>query len=171
MRKLLIIIAALSVSLTACKSQKSKSNEESVNSQADNTLTLLMSDLYGGSSNEEIKVIKSRKELDKYFIQINKTRKPGLKPPDIDFEKYVVVGYSPGRCLQFDEGQLKIYESNEDSITLAKGESGPDTKKENETTAVLEPFELYSLQRTQNSSYFPINKSLLTDLNYCDYPK
>ena len=89
---ILILLAMMN-----CKSQKTDQAANDLKGQTSPGLTLLMSDNYGGTEHEEIQVIRSQGALDKFFIQINKTRKPGLTPPKVDFKKDMVIVYCSGK--------------------------------------------------------------------------
>ena len=127
----------------ACKSQKDATQQQSQGSPA---LKMLMSDNYGGTSTEEIEVIRSQGTLDKYFIKINKTRKPGIKPPYVDFSKDLVIIYCSGETRQHLLPELFPAEDEKERIVLTKKMAeASDTQEGN---AVLMPFGLYIMPIT-----------------------
>ncbi len=130
-----------------CKSQKSNTETQSVDSQASPGLTLLMSDNYGGTPNEEIQVIKSQGALSKFFIQVNKTRKPGLTPPKVDFSKNMVIAYCSGETYKQGLPELYGKDDSDDRIVLMKREVASTEKQENK--ALLMPFGLYIMPLTE----------------------
>ncbi len=127
----------------ACKSQKDAASQQSQESQA---LKMLMSDNYGGTVSEEIEVIRSQGTLDKYFIQINKTRKPGIKPPYVDFSKDLVIIYCSGETKRNQLPELFPTEDEKQRIVLTKKMvEAPDNQEGN---ALLMPFGLYIMPLT-----------------------
>ena len=145
MRNLIILLLILSV-FTGCKSQKQTTADDNLQSESPEGLTMLMSDNYGGSEHEEMQVIRSQGALNKYFTKINRTRKPGIKPPDIDFSTYLAVIYCPGRTYQEIPVKLYTYEASEKQITVAKRKV--EVSENQESKALLEPFGLYIMPLT-----------------------
>ena len=136
----------LLVAIMSCKSQKTDQANEGVNSQSSQGLELLMSDNYGGTEQEEVQVIRSQGALDKFFIQINKTRKPGLTPPEVNFKENMVVVYCSGKTNQQQLPELFTKDDPEKGLILSK--KIPEVSENQEGTAVLMPFGLYIMPLT-----------------------
>ena len=134
------------VVIMSCKSQKTDQAANYLNDQASMQLTLLMSDNYGGTQEEEIQVIRSQGALEKFFIKINKTRKPGLTPPEVDFEKNLVVVYCSGETKKQGLPELHAVEDPEKGFILSKKPS--ETSENQEGAAILMPFGLYMMPLT-----------------------
>ena len=146
MRRIICLLVIPILIINACKSQKTGGEDASSNDQQENGLTLVMSDLYGGADTELIEVIRSQKALDKFFVHVNKTRKPGIKPPVIDFEKNTVIVYCSGKTNQSSLPQLIAEEDQGDKIYLSK--NMPESIESQGEKAVLMPFGLYIMPLT-----------------------
>lgn len=145
--RIIYVIALLLFIISGCKSQKTDSSMNEVNAQSGGeVLTLLMSDNYGGTETEEIQVLKSQKELDAYFIKINMTRKPGLKPPAVDFSKDLVIAYCTGKTTRQGLPELMINEAAEKGMMISKKQR--EVIENQESTAILMPFGLYIMPIT-----------------------
>jgi hypothetical protein len=144
--RITIIITVLLFIMGACKSQKSNSDmDNSENAQA-GELSMVMSDLYGGTEAEEIQVLRSQAALDKFFVIINRTRKPGLKPPVVDFSQNMVVAYCSGQTNNQSLPRLWVTEDPDQGMVVRKKQ--PDEAKEVESTAIVRPFGLYIMPVT-----------------------
>lgn len=109
-------------------------------------LTMVMSDLYGGTESEELLVLRSPSAMEKFFMNINKTRKPGLKPPVVDFTKNMVIAYCSGQTVQQDLPALVVAEDPEQGMMVrVKQKEGVENE---ESTAILRPFGLYLIPVT-----------------------
>ena len=144
MRRIICLLVMPMLIMSACKSQKT--GGEDSNNQKDNGLTMVMSDLYGGADTELIEVIKSQKALDNFFLQVNKTRKPGIRPPAVNFDKNLVIVYCSGQTNQTELPQLHAKESESDKIYLSK--NMPESVENQGQKAVLMPFGLYIMPLT-----------------------
>jgi len=72
----------LVLALFSCKSQKSSSALP---------LELIVTEDYSGAEEEEIIIVRTEKELHSFFAKVNRTRKPGLPIPVIDFTKDLLI--------------------------------------------------------------------------------
>lgn len=88
-----LFLITISFVLVSCNGQKKAAlNEEKMApSELENQLELIMQEPQGGFDADEILVIKDEKRLKNFFSKINRTRKPGLPVPDIDFLKDMVI--------------------------------------------------------------------------------
>lgn len=130
----------------SCKSQKNSASEEETNAQESSGLTLLMTDNYGGSESEVMTVYKSQGELNKFFAKVNRTRKPGIKPPPIDFKKNMAVIYCPGKTRI--NTPVELYSRNVGEKGIAISAKRSELSGNQESTAVLMPFGLYIMPLT-----------------------
>jgi hypothetical protein len=131
--------------LTACKCPKKAmgTGEQEVSGS---TLTYILSDSYGGAAEEELLVIRSKGELQKFFAGVNKTRKPGLPLPEIDFNENMVLVYSAGETRAGNPPELIPLQLKEDRILMGvKNEKG---QNDNVSTAITMPFVIYTMRRT-----------------------
>ena len=146
MRRFICLLVIPFFIINACKSQKTSGEDSTDNSQQDKGLTMVMSDLYGGATTELIEVIRSQKGLDKFFLQVNKTRKPGIKPPAVNFEENLVIIYCSGQTNQSALPELYAMDREDKSIYLQK--KMPESTDNQAQQAVLMPFGLYIMPLT-----------------------
>jgi hypothetical protein len=85
--------------LLSCKAQQKMAGEEMEN------LVLVESDGYSGIAEYEVMLIKDTKSLNKFYSQVNKTRKPGLPVPMLDFTKEMAIVV----CLGEQKGERVPY--------------------------------------------------------------
>ena len=140
-RKLIYLLMLLAV-CTGCKGPKVVSEDAA--QSGDTQLTLVLRDFYGGSEQEELRVIRNRKELAGIFAKINMTRKPGLPVPEIDFDTDVVLLYSPGK--QQDTVVPELYYAGNKAGKYTVGVKPPNRQTAIRPDApVVAPFLLYTL--------------------------
>lgn len=89
MKNYLIGILLILVSCNGNKKTSVKNSDSQLKS--DPPLVLILQDEYGSFNVEETMVIKDEKRLKSFYSKINKTRKPGLPVPLIDFSKEMVI--------------------------------------------------------------------------------
>ncbi|TVZ13826.1 hypothetical protein JM81_0021 [Maribacter sp. MAR_2009_72] len=119
--------------LLSCKAQQSTANTDST------TMEILVKDNYGGHNTEQFLVIKDQRSLSEFFGVFNRTRKPGLPIPKIDFSKELVIVWSPGE--ENVNSGLKIKSRTGKNLILRKTKS----KKNTELTAITRPVTVYKL--------------------------
>jgi len=128
---------------SSCKAQQTwKSTEENPKSVR-SELHMLFSDYYGGSETSKEQIFRDNGELAKFFARINKTRKPRLPLPKIDFTEEVVILINTGTQVGGKLPELQVGKQNSEYITLLV-----TYKEENLTTdneVVNAPFCLYRL--------------------------
>ena len=146
-RQIKYLLMLFLVAWAGCKGPKSASEGEAPS--GDKTLTLLMSDLYGGAEQEELHVIRNAKELKAYFATINRTRKPGLPVPVIDFDHEVALLYFPGKMQNTALPELFLTGEKEGKLCLGV-KTAATAKEEKTASAVVIPFLLYKLPAGQN---------------------
>ncbi|MDC6352757.1 hypothetical protein PP178_14440 [Zeaxanthinibacter sp. PT1] len=106
-----------------------------------------MTDPYGGGEQQEILLIENQKALKAFFAKVNRTRKPGLQVPEVDFEKDMVIIYFSGQTTQEELPLLSVEELKDEQLLISVSER--EALKESSTnTAVLEPFGLYTMAKT-----------------------
>lgn len=132
--------------LLGCKCPKKVTNITAVQESDKMELTLLLTDNYGGTEGEELQVFRSEGELKKFFTRVNKTRKPGLAVPEVDFSKQLVLLYCPGTSTNGSWQKLEARQSKDERILIEARES----KKQEEVAAgaITMPFSLYTMPLT-----------------------
>lgn len=144
--RITVLISFFLLVMAGCKSQKANSEDGDANQDSTSALTVLMSDNYGGAEVEEMQVIRSQKELDKYFIKVNMARKPGLKPPEVDFSKDLVIAYCTGKTTRQELPELMINDAAENAMMISRKQG--EVTENQESTAILMPFCLYIMPIT-----------------------
>ncbi len=127
------ILLALS---TSCDGQRAITNQQNNAS----VMTLVLQDNYSGTAEEELILIKNQKSLFQFFTKVNRTRKPGLPVPEIDFKKHMVLVWCVGETTNSNPG-LILEKETEIEYKLRKLNAHNKTK----STAILSPFMLYKL--------------------------
>lgn len=144
------LLIAVFIFFTSCKSHKT-TNSGTIDKQQINNLELVIENSYSGTNLEENIVIRDAKTLNKFFSQVNKTRKPGIPVPQIDFAKETLIlicsgkstaGYMP-EVLDMNEGIEYI------SLKIKK-----ESQSKSNSTAVTTPFRLYKIPFTQKEILF-----------------
>lgn len=102
----------------ACKSSKeSAQNVGDQQAQQDN-LTLVFQDDYSGITAPQFMVIKGGKDLKGLFSKINRTRKPGIPVPDIDFAQDLLVVYCSGETTTNTSTGLRSGKETGDTVLV-----------------------------------------------------
>ena len=130
---LLIIFLFFQIS---CAPLKHTSFEKS----GDGTMELIVRDNYSGLIEEELLVIKEEKALLAFFSKINKTRKPGLSIPVVDFTKDMLIVWCSGETQNPSAGLIMKKETS-NHYRLSKINRGAKTN----STAIISPFMVYKL--------------------------
>lgn len=138
-RPIIFIFSFLVVCLCSCKSQE---NVRQVNGENE-VMELILSGDYSGVEEEQLLKIDDQVAFEEFFGQINRTRKPGIPIPYIDFEKKSVLIRLKGTSTN-NEPDVTLGRSSNDTLVLKKIISGSSK----ESTAVLTPFFIYSIPKT-----------------------
>ena len=148
MRELLFIISV--VCLVSCKAQK---EVKPVGEQMED-LVLIEQDNFSSIESFETRVIRDAKSLRKFYMEINKTRKPGLPVPIIDFSKEMVLLVCAGE--QSEEKAVHLSKLKETATELSVAVQMWDKEKKGDMAIlpVYYPFYLYKLPITDKSIDF-----------------
>jgi len=127
----------LLICLLSCKAQ-------SLYGEKMEDLILIAQDGYSGISEYETSVIKDKKSLNKFYAQINKTRKPGLPAPTVDFSKEMLLVVCLGEIQGQRDPMLSQIEQTDDVLSIAVELS--TIKKSTENSQVISyPFYVYKM--------------------------
>lgn len=107
------MLLLLASCLLSCKAQQKMAGEEMEN------LILVTSDGYSGIAEYEVMLIKDTKSLNKFYSQVNKTRKPGLPVPMLDFSKEMAIVVCLGEQKGERTPQLSQLSETEEERTIA----------------------------------------------------
>ncbi len=132
---------------TTCNAQKNnRATTDGKESQdTEHGLIWMLSDPYSGVDVAETLIVKDAKSLQKFYSQINRTRKPGLPVPDIDFSKEMLVIRCSGPTDEAVAPRLFVMEVTEDKIVLGIKK----TDKTSSSSAVTTPFSVYRMPLTK----------------------
>lgn len=141
MKSILLVLILL---FSSCKGQEKGVGNEGA-AQTPDQLQLIEKDNYSGSDVEEFVVITDVKTLQEFYSKVNRTRKPGLPVPQIDFTKEMLVIYCAGKRQNSFEPRLFVANESETDLVLGvKNES-----QERTSTAITTPFSVYKLPLTE----------------------
>jgi len=150
MRLILIILSLFGI---ACVGQKGVSHDNVDSSEQDSkNLQLVLEDSYSGVEQPEFQVIRDSKALKNLFLKINRTRKPGLPIPEVDFTEVLLLVYCVGATLEVGSLELVILKESLGNITIGRKEDAL-SKKEN-LNATTSPFYIYKMPLTQKEISF-----------------
>lgn len=141
------------LTLISCKSKNQVLVEE--NFQNDSRITLIDSDEYSGIYESETLVIRDMKTLSKFYSKVNRTRKPGLPVPTIDFSKYTALVICAGEQKPNSKMALSFGNEGDDNhleINISVKRSNPSG--DTQITVVAYPFYLYTIPLTDKSIGF-----------------
>ncbi len=139
----------------ACHGQRKAVGEKGLDAKkmtSDYAMELLTQDNYGGTELPETLVIHNGKGLQDFFSKINRTRKPGLPVPQVDFSKNMVLIYCPGAQRGGNTPKLTLVEESKTSLVF---EPIKDMAiKTTASTAQITPFSVYKIPLTSKEISF-----------------
>lgn len=130
-----------------CTAQKSGvgNGNEKEDPNANIGLTFIAGDAYSNTEIADTRIITDAKSLKKFYSRINRTRKPGLSVPNIDFSNEMVIVRCSGITDNDVTPELYVLEVTDDKIVL--GIKGINEKTS--SSAVTTPFVVYKMPRTE----------------------
>ena len=150
MRYLSLFIFAI---ILSCNGQKKAAMKDKNDMNVGNEkLTLLLQDNYSGSDVAETLVIRDIKALKSFYLKINRTRKPGLPIPEVDFTKEMVLIHCSGEQTNGKHALLSVIEENEKEVIIRT--SVKKSKKSGTSSALISPFSVYKMPLTQKEITF-----------------
>lgn len=145
-----IILVFFSLLLFSCNAQKK--NISNTLDAGDSELTLLIKDNYSNINIPEIQIIKEPKSLKSFFSKINKSRKPGLAVPRIDFNKNMVIVLCSGE--QKDGTITMLTFNKEEEIKIILNVAKENVTDKNVSATLTTPFYLYKMPLTDKNIVF-----------------
>ncbi|MEQ8216858.1 MAG: hypothetical protein RH981_01395 [Arenibacter sp.] len=150
MRFVLLFLCLLGIS---CSGQKGVPKDKADGSmQNSKELQLVLMDNYSGVEDSEFQIVRDLKTLRNFFIQINKTRKPGLPIPEVDFSKELLLIYCAGTTLGVGGTELFVIEDSQDNMVVGSKERIPSGKEITNITTT--PFIIYKMPLTPKEISF-----------------
>ncbi len=116
--------------------------------------TLLAQDYHSGFQEYEASVIRDAKSLRSLYTEINKTRKPGLPVPKVDFSKEQVILLCLGKQQGDKTPILSKSEESEENILLAIALTSENEENQVDSPPVYYPFYVYKMPVTSKKVDF-----------------
>jgi|GEM_PF-328411 len=142
--------------LVSCNGQKRVSEETHNGSNMAYRLTLLLEDDYSGTETEQTLIIRNEKELREFFVNVNKTRKPGIPVPEVDFSKKTVLIYCAGEKESRTLPELFVKDVTKEDIVIAPVFGKEPIKPTSRAT--VSPFRMYTISTTGKKIIFQNNR-------------
>ena len=150
MRYLSVLIFAVIIS---CNGQKKASMDNTGDTNGSKEkLTLLLEDNYSGSDVAETMIIKDAKALQHFYAQINRTRKPGIPVPEVDFTKEMILIHCLGEQTNGKQASLSVLEENDKEVIISTSIQKLD--KRGTSSALTSPFSVYKMPLTKKAITF-----------------
>ncbi len=150
MRYLSLFIFAIILSCNGQKKAAMKDkNDMNVGSEK---LTLLLQDNYSGSNVEETLVIRDEKALRSFYSKLNRTRKPGIPIPEVDFTKEMILIHCIGEQTNGTQASLSVAEENDQEMIIRT--SVAKAQKSSTSSALISPFSVYKMPLTSKEISF-----------------
>ncbi|WP_036153523.1 hypothetical protein [Maribacter forsetii] len=130
------LLSAAIIQLNSCKSTAQGNLQESNNMG----MKLLLNENYSGFEQEEYILINNQKDLNAFYGKVNRTRKPGLTPPSIDFNAEMILIWC-GDNSASHYANLELHETD-DFLELHKLKT---TASKEENRFIVSPFSVYKL--------------------------
>ena len=133
--------------IATCNGQKKMTDNatQEENQEPEAGLKWVASDSYSGTDQAETLIIKDAKGLQKFYSQVNRSRKPGLPVPEIDFSKEMVIVRCSGKTDNGTLPHLYVREETEGELVLGIR----NTDKKYDSSAITTPFSVYRMPVTE----------------------
>jgi hypothetical protein len=133
--------------IVSCSAQKSHNSAVS----GPYNLELVLSDAYSNVATPQLLMIEEVSSLRAFFALVNKTRKPGLAFPKVDFTKERILIYACGEQYGATVPKLVILHEDSDEIVISCIQDQPLS-----TTTMTSPFAIYKINSRSKSIRFTI---------------
>ncbi|GMN11439.1 hypothetical protein MTsPCn9_09540 [Croceitalea sp. MTPC9] len=145
-----LILIAIIILTSSCKNQKSLAEADI---KQDNELTLLVQDSYFFTDTMETSIVRDEKTLKSFFSRVNRTRKPGIPLPKINFEEEIALVVCMGEQKTSAMPFLKLLKDDDQEIKIAI-EMKNKSKKEDKVVSY--PFCVYKMSISENKIVFKL---------------
>ncbi len=151
-----LVVFILSFLAFSCNLQKGvvSEQEEMVKKDSQNNLSLIMHEQQGVYPTNQFLVVRDEKTLASFFAKINRTRKPGLALPTIDFSKNILIIQCNGEIEANVLRALSIEEENKDQVLI----SDINQTKTDKEVSNANSFSIYSMPHTSKEIIFKGDK-------------
>ena len=144
--------------IVSCNGQKKVVESQDVPSEE--KMTLVDQNNFSGADSTETMVITSAKALKSFYSKVNRTRKPGLPVPEIDFTNNIVVIFCSSDENYIGSEKLSVLTETEAEIVLGIEkiiENQKDTPYGN-SNGLVSPFFVYKMPLTEKKVSFKMVK-------------
>ena len=135
-RPIFLWVASGILLLSACKS----SGMADAESKKQAEIEMVVTENYSGFEEEQLMLIKNKAELLTFYGRVNRTRKPGLEPPIIDFKKEMLLVWCGGET-DSDVQELEITTTADEVMVRKKRSKNASRKNERRVS----PFTIYKM--------------------------
>ncbi len=136
----------------SCNSQKQVVTAQ--NTDNDPRIKLIDEDLYSGIYQLETSVVRDMKSLKKFYAQINKTRKPGLPVPSVDFSQHTALIICAGAQEADEKVGISFGDENDKELIINIKKHSVAESTANGTSTITYPFYVYTIPSTMKSVHF-----------------
>lgn len=145
MYKLFLFFTTIILAVTSsCKSQNVTATEVKQNNSP---ITEILRDNYSGYKKEQLILIKDKKALQSFFGKINRTRKPGLTIPFVDFNTHFYMAWCSGET-RTSGSELVLKKQTARQLVFEKNK----ILRSKNNTVVISPVVLYKVEASVNKS-------------------
>lgn len=144
-----VFLIAMSFVLVACNGQKKAAMDENkdVPAKENDMLELIFHEENSIFENEETIIIKGVKQLASFYRKINKTRKPGIPVPEVDFTKELIIIYCSGAINPTLGHVLRVQKETDTQLILKSNLQKHN--KINSYTSDVYPISIYRISTFQ----------------------
>lgn len=134
----------------ACNGQKKMAMNENDGQTTESPLTLVLQGNFAGTDTATTHIIENQKDLTQFFSGVNKTRKPGIPVPKVDFSKDMVVVYCSGIEGNGTTPILNLATESDSEMILGM----VDKSLNDEEPKTISPFSVYTMPLTTKKISF-----------------
>lgn len=134
--------------ILSCKGQE-KANAVNLDN-GNHVLELLLQDAYFPIDSPASMVIKDDKALNSFFARVNRTRKPGIPVPKVDFSQRMLVVVCSGAVKGERFPVVKISKSTDKEIVI----SIKNSEERNSKGLTTYPFSIYEMNKSAKEIFF-----------------
>ena len=138
--------------LVSCNGQKKTVMDSNLEDGDHSVMTLLLQDSYAPTESVETIVVRDAESLKKFFGKVNRTRKPGIPVPEVDFSKDMVIIYCAGNQKDGAFPELSKVADTDGQMVL--GIVQKKQEKQKTSAAVTSPFSIYKMPITKKEIIF-----------------
>ncbi len=137
----IFFVLILILQLNSCKSSVTSGFQNSNEIGMQN----ILNENYSGFEEEDYFLIRNQETLNTFYGKINRTRKPGLVPPAVDFSQNMLLVW----CGDSKTSNFVDLEINESAESLIVHKLKSKTEKQN--NLIVSPFSIFKLRLSEKT--------------------